>query len=100
MKIDLDKALFYSNHGSEYASNGEYDKAINALSSAIKHNPKDSNLYVVRGHIFSDKGECDKAITDYNQAIMLESDNSEAFYLRGKEYIKKGEADIEESGLK
>jgi tetratricopeptide (TPR) repeat protein len=51
---------------------GEYDKAIEAYTQAIKVNPKNAQAYNNRGAVFALKGWYDKAIADYTQALAIQ----------------------------
>ena len=72
---------------------GEYDRAIELLSEAIKRKPDFAYGFYNRGNVWADKGELDKAITDYNKAIELDPKLAAAFNNRGVAWANKGDYD-------
>ena len=69
---------------------GQMDKAIEAYSRAIEHNPSDTTAYTNRGIAYVNNGAHDLAIADYNKAIDLNSDDDTAYNNRGAVYFSKG----------
>ncbi|MBI3583882.1 MAG: tetratricopeptide repeat protein [Nitrospinae bacterium] len=72
-KITDDERLFEASQwfekGYKYFINGEYDKTIEAYTSAIALDPNYAYAYGNRGIAYSNKGQYDRAIEDYNKAI-------------------------------
>ncbi|MDE0425912.1 MAG: tetratricopeptide repeat protein [Candidatus Poribacteria bacterium] len=79
----------YIRRGNAYRYIGEYDKAINDYSEAIKIRPDYAEAYYNRGNAYRDKVDFDNAIVDYTKAIELKPDYAEAYYSRGKVYAEK-----------
>ena len=121
-KISNNEKMFQANEwldrGREYDLKKEYDKAIEAYTSAIALNPNDSTAYNNRGVLYYEKGQYDMAIKDFNRLTTLTPDivylgrlfsattiedlNKEidsnpkdflAYYRRGLEYMNKGNID-------
>ena len=61
---------------------GDYDRAIESYSAAIKLQPKDSVLYSNRGVAYRRKGDLDRALSDLNAAIGLDPKRPEPFLER------------------
>lgn len=59
-------------------SEGQYDKAIAAYTSAINRDPKYSFSYVGRGDAYAAKGEINRALSDYDRAVQLDPTNDAA----------------------
>ncbi|MFZ3122803.1 MAG: tetratricopeptide repeat protein [Thermodesulfovibrionales bacterium] len=96
-KISDDERIFQANEwfdrGYEYGLNKEYDKAIEAFTSAIALNPNDFKAYDKRGLAYTLKGQYDRAIEDFNRVIALNPNNADAYGSRGLVYVYKGQHD-------
>src|SRR3989337_2417825 len=80
--------------GYQYALDKEYDKAIEAFTSAIALDPNDAVAYNNRGVVYGrDKGQYDRAIEDFNKAIQLDPNDAAAYNNRGLAYDDKGQYD-------
>ena len=93
-KITDEERLFQANEwfdkGYDYAINKEYDKSIEAYTSAIALAPNYANSYNNRGAAYDNKGQYDRAIEDYNKAIALDPNLAQAYNNRGVAYAMKG----------
>ncbi len=65
----------------------ENDKAIAVLNKAIKKEPKNAELFSMRGPLLAEKKHFKAAVSDYNSVIQLAS-NKEHFMLAGA-YVNK-----------
>jgi Flp pilus assembly protein TadD len=83
----------YSERGSEYLANREWDKAIADFNEAIRLDPEGSSGYYSRGLCYEAKGDYDRAIEDFNEAIRRSPDNPSDYESRGETYLKKGDYD-------
>jgi tetratricopeptide (TPR) repeat protein len=96
-KISDDERMFQANEwfdrGYEYGLNKEYDKAIEAYTSAIALNPNHAKAYNNRGIAYEKKGQYDRAIGDYNRVIAINPNLAEAYNNRGYAYYSKGQHD-------
>lgn len=71
-KLDsLDFASAYRFRGNLYLKKGKTDEAIDDLTSALKYNPKDEYVLVIRAECYKEKGLKDKACEDYRKAAEL-----------------------------
>jgi Tfp pilus assembly protein PilF len=61
----------------------DYLGAINDLTEAIRLEPNNSELYLVRGASYTYSGNFEKAIEDCNQAIRISPNYADAYLLRG-----------------
>ena len=59
-------------------SDGQYDKAIAAYTSAIGRDPKYSFAYIGRGDAYVAKGDLGRALSDYERALQLDPSNDAA----------------------
>jgi tetratricopeptide (TPR) repeat protein/TolB-like protein len=73
------------NRGGNYLNNGDYDRAINELTDAIRIDPNYAEAYSRRGYVYDYEEDYDRAIADYTQAIRLHPDD-------GGNYISRGDA--------
>ena len=86
-------AEIFNNRGIAYRLKGEYDRAIQDYSQAIKLNAKFAAAYNNRGVVYDRKGEYDRAIADYDQAIRIDPGYANAFNARGFALREKGDLD-------
>ena len=98
LKITDKERLFQANEWSEkgykYAINGEYNKAIEALTSAIAMDPNYAYAYLYRGIAYENKGQqYDSAFEDYNRAIAIDPNYAYAYYSRGNIYAYSAKED-------
>jgi tetratricopeptide (TPR) repeat protein len=82
----------FNNRAIGYRLKGEYDRAIQDYSQALKLNAKFAAAYNNRGVAYDRKGEYDRAIADYEQAIKLKP-SAEAYFNRGNAHLGKSHYD-------
>lgn len=70
----------------EAYNNGDYAKAIELITEAIKANPSVANFYANRGQYFIKQRKPNAAIRDCTTAIKLNPDNAKAYKVRGMAY--------------
>lgn len=84
MKEDsIHKSFYYSCRGQAYHKKGEFDKAIEDLTAAIRINPQLYLSYVARGDVFYSKQIYKSALIDYDAAIRLNPKRSVSYFNRG-----------------
>jgi lipoprotein NlpI len=97
---DLAKA--YYTRGTEWANQGNPDRAIPDFNVAIELDPKLAAAYYNRALAWSAKGDGDRAIADYDAAMRLGPTDPNAWLGRAAEWITKADykravADYEEA---
>jgi len=96
-KISDDERMFQANEwfakGYQHSLNKDYDKAIEAYTSAITLNPNNDKAYNNRGFIYADKGQYDMAISDYNKAISINPNLAMPYNNLGHAYNEKSQFD-------
>jgi tetratricopeptide (TPR) repeat protein len=96
-KITDDERLFQANEwfakGYQHYLNKDYDKAIEAYTSAITLNQNNAKAYNNRGIAYKNKGQYDRAIEDYNKALAVNPNDADAYTNRGIAYDNKGQYD-------
>lgn len=65
------EAAMYIGRGEAYWLNGEFERAIDDWSEAIRANPKNADAFNNRATAYYQRGEYKKAIADYQQAAEL-----------------------------
>jgi TonB family protein len=75
-------------NGRKYFKSGEYKKAIQAYTEAIKIDEKYSGYYSDRGRTYIELGEYKKALSDMNTAIKLTPDEGSYYTVRSDAYMK------------
>jgi tetratricopeptide (TPR) repeat protein len=93
IQLDPENEYYYSKRAEVFQNHGEFDKAENDYSNAIKVSKADSAFlhYLNRGYMKRLQGNIDGAIKDYNIAIDLSPDFSELYKSRAKAYLMKKE---------
>ena len=72
-----------------YINNGDYDKAITYLNEAIAQDPKNAQLYDVKGRLLEQQKKYDEAITLYNEAIKIDPNYADAYGNIGRIYYNE-----------
>ncbi|HZN23735.1 MAG TPA: tetratricopeptide repeat protein [Burkholderiales bacterium] len=86
---DLAKA--YYARGTEWANQGNHDRAIADFTVAVELEPKFASAYYNRALSRSEKGDADLAIADYDTALQLAPKDWKAHVGRAVEWTVKGE---------
>ena len=92
-ELPADLVIAHKNRGDAYLSKGEYGRAIEDYSEAIRRKPDDAFALSNRGTAYLSKGDYDRAIEDFDQSLRVNPKSAEAFYNRGNAYFSKGEYD-------
>lgn len=72
---------------------GEYDRAVEAFTQAIRNNPSHARAYDMRGAVWFIKKEYKKALADYTRAIELDPDTASFYRNRAAAFFKTGRID-------
>jgi tetratricopeptide (TPR) repeat protein len=86
-------SVIYNSRGVAYDDKGNYERAIQDFSEAIRLDPNSEIAYYGRGYAYKKKGDYDRAIQDFNEAIHLNPSFERAYYDRGNAYIDKDDYD-------
>lgn len=87
------EAKKHFNQGVKHQSEGDYDRAIDSYSEAIRLNSSYARAYLNRGMVKSERRQFDDAILDLARVIRLDPHNANAFYHRGWARHHKGNLD-------
>ena len=74
----------YRGMGVQAYVRNEYSEAITNFDSAIRLDPKNANLYFLRGQVKRQMKQYEEAIADYDNSISLDSKSSNTYYWRGR----------------
>ncbi|MFK4651153.1 tetratricopeptide (TPR) repeat protein [Bradyrhizobium japonicum] len=85
-----DKSLALVVRGNALINKRDYDRAIEALSSAIDLDPDNVGAINLRGLSHERKGEDDLAMADYNLAILKRANFGYAYNNRGTIHLRRG----------
>ena len=88
-RANLAKAYF--TRGTEWAGQGQHQRAIADFSVAIELDPKLAGVHMNRALSYSERGEHDLAIEDYTAAIALAPKDAAAYQGRAVEWTVKGD---------
>lgn len=83
-------AVWYVQRGVHWSRKGDYDRAIDDHTTALKLDTKVSNANYRRGSAWSYKGEYERAIADFDIAAKLKPDDPVVYHARGVELTVKG----------
>ena len=86
-------AIEHNNLGLSWSTKGEYDKAVEEYSEAIRIDPTLANVYFNRGFVWYKKREYDPAIEDFTHAVRLNASDADYYNFRGLAWDDKGEHD-------
>lgn len=91
IQLDPENEYYYSKRAEIFQVQGEFGKAENDYSNAIKISKADRVFlyYWNRGYVKRLQGNIDGAIKDYNEAISQNSEFSELYKSRAKAYLMK-----------
>ena len=70
----------YSERGTKYMREGNFDGAIADFNEAIKLEPDNPFLYCKRGMAYKNKNRCELAVADFTEAIRIEPEKFGVFY--------------------
>ncbi len=91
--LEFDTADKHYRRGNEYHRNGQYQRAIQELSEAIRLEPGFADALDRRGVAYKNLGNYDRAIFDYDRAIDLNASIDTYYYNRGHAYYFKNQFD-------
>ncbi len=86
-------SLAHNNLGNTYKDMGNFEKAIEYYTNAIKYEPDYAMAFYNRGTVYNDIGEIDKALDDLTNAIKFDPKLSQAYNNRGFNYMIKNDFD-------
>jgi lipoprotein NlpI len=81
----------YNSRGNALYDKGDYEKAIDDYTRAIKIDPKHARVYYNRGLASKNKGDYERAIEDYTRTIEIDPKYVDAFIHRGNAWVNKGD---------
>jgi tetratricopeptide (TPR) repeat protein len=84
------KILALTKRAQLYALAFRYDDAIADIDAAIKIDPENPELYLLRGQMILLLYEWDRVLADYNRAIELDPEYADAYYYRGILFYTQG----------
>lgn len=87
-----DDAERLKNQGRDHLQRGDFHRAIEASSEAIRINPEFADAYYNRGLAYHNLGQYQKAIEDLSEASRLNPQDADAYLTRGFAYFYRNEA--------
>ncbi|MES1990149.1 MAG: tetratricopeptide repeat protein [Pseudomonadota bacterium] len=83
----------YINRGVAFRNLGEYQRAVNDYTAALKYAPNDAMIYANRANARRELGELKKALADADHAIAIDATRPASFYTRGAVLEAAGQYD-------
>lgn len=79
-------AFSFTNRGSAYTKNKDYEHAIADFNEAIRLDPQDAGAFLDRGILYKVEKDYARALADYDEALRLNPELTLAYYDRGNLY--------------
>jgi tetratricopeptide (TPR) repeat protein len=86
-------SAYYIKRGNDFYEKSDYPNAIKEYTKALQLDPKNADIYFVRGYCNRQIGENLRAIADYTKAVEIAPNFSDAYYNRAWTYSEEGEYD-------
>jgi tetratricopeptide (TPR) repeat protein len=83
----------HSNLGVAYASQGQWDRAIEEYQTALRLKPEYFTAHNNLGVAYASQGQWDRAIEEYQTTLRLRPDSEDAHYNLGVAYASQGQWD-------
>jgi len=101
-ETDKTKSLQWLTQGTEFQGIGDLESAIKAYTKAIRFDPAQAGLYVLRAYVYVKTSRNRQAMRDVNKAIRLNPKMPEPYFIRGtihaeNEKYKKAISDLDEA---
>lgn len=90
LEIDAGYFYTYANVASLYHKRGDYERAINEISTALALNDQIPHFFIIKGDIEMSMDQLDTSIETFSEAIMRWSSYPDAYYKRGEAYLLQG----------
>ncbi len=90
-QIPYDEVSFYEQEGDRYLTDGDYSKAIESYSQAVKKDPKSTQIRRKLGEAYAKDGKNDLALNEFNEILKTEPNNIHAHNFIGFIYINQEE---------
>ncbi|XP_047488440.1 piggyBac transposable element-derived protein 4-like isoform X2 [Penaeus chinensis] len=97
---DQDAANEKRSEGMMAMSDGDFQKAVDCFTEAIKLNPGSAMLYAKRANILLKQSRVNAAIRDCDEAIKLNPDSAAAYKFRGRAHRPRSSPAIPSLGFK
>ena len=88
---NIEKAEELVEKACELRDDGKYQEAIRVFNEAIKLDPSNGDLYLLRGDVYKKWEKYDDAIRDFSEAIKLDPSNADLYMARGLIYDELGD---------
>ncbi len=95
----IEDAADYSRHGAAFASRGEFDQALAALTHACELAPENAEYLYQRGMVYWQMKQPVPAMADLDQALKLKPRNLPALIARAELLIQRGDNDLAAADL-
>jgi len=95
LKYAADLAVAYQQRGFAFASNQNFQGAVQDFTEALKINSRDARIYEQRAAVEMKMRDYDKALADYSELIKLKP--NEVRYLNYRAYIYEVKDDVQNS---
>jgi tetratricopeptide (TPR) repeat protein len=83
-------AVAHYNQGNAHARNGDFVRAIESFSRALRFNPVYVDALISRGIALHQRGDYENAIADLSEALAIDPRNAVAYYYRGSIHYRHG----------
>jgi tetratricopeptide (TPR) repeat protein len=93
--IDIDPTYgaAYSQLAKIYYSQGDLDRASDAIAKALERDASQPDYLYVRGRIYERQEKFDEALADFTRTVAIDPKESDAYFEMGQIFERKGKAD-------
>ena len=88
--MKTDYTVAYYNRGKAYRNIGQYQRAIENFTEAIRLQPDYADAYNSRGLVYGKLGQQQHIIEDFSEVIRLKPNDVNPYSIRGLAYFKQG----------
>jgi tetratricopeptide (TPR) repeat protein len=89
--LDPTYGAAYSQLAKLYYSNGDIEKASDAIAQALEHNPYQPDFLYVQGKVLEKQGKFDEALAAFAQAALVNPKESDAYFEMGAIYQQRND---------
>ena len=92
-KKSPDNAIAHNELALAYVSQGQLDRAITEVQTALRLKPDSANAHISLGNLYAAQGRLDRAIAEFQEALRLKPNSAIAHTKLARAYASQGQLD-------